>query len=131
MPKITRHPTGPTPETNLQSVWAGKGQHRSTTQNDHSAKAGKAYEVIVAYTIQDRHPIYKNCDCPYCNAPVRWTPISRAGNLVPICVSCRRVVDFSIKTTEYTPSPVAPALTPVQEAIRERQWAALMNRSRC
>lgn len=131
MARVGRTSAGPTPESNLQSVWTGKGQHHGKTQSEHSAKAGKAYEVLVAYTIHDRHPIYKNCDCPDCNAPVRWTPISRAGNLAPICVSCRRVVDFSIKTTEYTPSPVAPALTPVQEAIRERQWAALMKRGRC
>jgi|GEM_PF-5215712 transposase-like protein len=139
MPSSGRTSAGPTPESHLQSVWAEKrrrriprrpGQHRSTPHSDHSAKAGKAYEVVVAYTIIDRQPIYRNVKCPYCNAhaDVIWTPMSRVGNLAPTCTSCRRVIDFSIKTPEHVVTTKPTVLTPVQEAIKKRQWDAFLNR---
>jgi len=80
--KSSTKPPGREPETNLRSVWTGKGQHRSTHHNDPSSKMGKTFEMVVGHTIFGRHPVYRNHSCGSCGAPVRWLSLNdRAGNL--------------------------------------------------
>ena len=62
-----------------------RGQHKTAPHNDHSAKAGKAFEVVMGHTIIGRHSIYRNERCA-CGAPITWQPLGHlGGDLAPVC----------------------------------------------
>lgn len=93
-----------------------RGQHKTAPHNDHSAKTGTAFEIVIGHTIIGRRPIYRNHKCA-CGAPVTWQPLGRlTGILAPVCTDplC------ALKAKDWRTSQQAEAKKRADEKAKSR-----------